>query len=50
MYGFVFDVAQEVVHPAHVPLVVEAKAALFWRTCDGGEACGFFGNQDGVRS
>ena len=36
---FVLDVAQEVVHPAHVPLVVEAEAALLWRASDAREAC-----------
>ena len=47
--GFVLDVAQEVVHPAHVPLVVETEAALLGRARDAGEARGFLGDEDGVR-
>ena len=47
---FVLDVAEEIVHPAHVPLVVEAEATLLWRTRDAWEAGGFFGDENRVRS
>ena len=46
---FVLDVAQEVVHPTHVPLVVEAETALLWRASDAREASRFFGDEDGMR-
>ena len=35
-------VAEHVVHPAHVPLEVEAKAAVRSRLCDHGPCSGFF--------
>ena len=47
--GLVLDVAEEVIHPAHVPLVVEAETALLWRTRDARETRRFFGNEDCMR-
>ena len=37
-------VAEHIVHPAHVPLEVEAKAAVRSRLCDHGPCSGFFRN------
>ena len=47
---FVLDVGEEVVHPAHVPLVMESEAALLWRACDAREARRFFGDENCMRS
>lgn len=38
------DVRQAVVHPAHVPLMAEAQAALRHRTADAGPGGGFLGD------
>ena len=44
--GFVLHVREEVVHPAHVPLVMETEAAAFGGPCDARETRGFFGDEN----
>ena len=39
-------VREEVVHPAHVPLVMETEAAAFGGPCDARETRGFFGDEN----
>ncbi|KAG0739905.1 hypothetical protein G6F24_017194 [Rhizopus arrhizus] len=43
------QIAQRVVHPAHVPFVVKAQAAFWHRGGHAGPGSGFLGHDDGVR-
>ena len=45
VYRIFLHVTQGVVHPAHVPFVLEAEAAAFGRVADTGESSAFFGDR-----
>ena len=49
MHGVLFDVAQRVVHPPHVPLEIEAEPAVLRRRADAGKRGRFLGDGQEAR-
>ena len=44
--GIALHISQEVVHPAHVPLIIKAQAVLLYVSRHLGPGCGLLGNQN----
>ena len=43
--GIALHVAQEVIHPAHIPLIIKAQAVFLHVSRDPGPGGGFLGNE-----